>query len=58
MQKNLMPGSLAKVVRAMWDADESKRRTFVQIIDLLDPIHAQYKLEEETRKKATCCVIS
>ena len=57
MQKDLMPAPLAKVVRMMWDAEESKRPSFVQLIDLLEPIAAEYQAEEERRKNATCCVV-
>jgi hypothetical protein len=41
----------------MWDADESKRPTFVQLIELLEPIAAEYAAENE-RKSNACCVVS
>jgi serine/threonine protein kinase len=58
MQKDLMPAQLARVVRAMWDADESKRPTFTQLIEILEPIASEYAAEEERRANKACCVVS
>ena len=58
MQKDLMPAPLARVVRAMWDADESKRPTFTQLIEILEPIGNEYTAEEERRANKACCVVS
>ena len=58
MQKDLMPAPLARVVRAMWDADESKRPSFTQLIEVLEPIAAEYAAEEERRANKACCVVS
>jgi serine/threonine protein kinase len=58
MQKDLMPAPLARVVRAMWDADESKRPTFTQLIEILEPIASEYAAEEERRANKACCVVS
>ena len=41
---------LSRIVRTMWDADESKRPTFVQLIELLEPIAAEYAATENERK--------
>lgn len=57
MQKDLMPAPLARIVRTMWDADESKRPSFVQLIELLEPIGAEYAAESE-RKSNACCAVS
>jgi serine/threonine protein kinase len=57
MQKDLMPAPLARIVRTMWDADESKRPSFVQLIELLEPIAAEYAAESE-RKSNACCAVS
>ena len=55
MQKDLMPAPLSRIVRTMWDADESKRSTFVQLIELLStPARRRYAAENE-RKSSGCC---
>jgi hypothetical protein len=42
----------------MWDADESKRPTFTQLIEILEPIASEYAAEEERRANKACCVVS
>jgi len=58
MQKDLMPAPLARVVRAMWDPEESKRPSFMQLIDILEPVAAEYQAEEEARNARRCCSVS
>lgn len=58
MQKDLMPAPLARIVRTMWDADESKRPSFMQLIEVLEPLAAEYAAEEERSVNKACCVVS
>ena len=59
MQQGLMPKELARVVRAMWDPDDSARPDFLRVIEMLEPLALAYQEEEERiMNGAKCCVVS